>query len=122
MTKDDFKKLWKLNPEGDYDKTSTIVNIHINSNGMGQGNVNGAPVSFEIIYKAYKAYVEGWMRKFGKRDPKYVSNKDKLLSISDFMLEQMYRHSFEVIKTSRDIYLFKDFSDEEIEKLSRTRV
>lgn len=116
----EFDKLWEINPAGNKGETYTILNIHIDTNGMGMQDSLSPPVSLESIHDAYKAYTSGWNRKFGKRASQFISNKDSLKDIKTFLTDQMYLQGFGTFKTNRDLYLFNNFSDEKIKDIGKS--
>ena len=70
---------------------------------------DGSQITYEWLEEKYKEYFDYWNITFGSRDPKYISGKDKLMTIYDFMYNSKYKESF-VIPLShfqdRDPYLF----------------
>lgn len=122
ITPEQFEKFWSLHRTGSQDDLRTVLDFHIYDLGPQDGVINGKPVTFDLIYHSYKNYLDGWKRTFGKRDPKYIANKDALIPPIKFLQEKMYRLSFEHFKTTRDIYLFKNLTNDEIEKIGKQAI
>lgn len=102
------KHFFILNPFGSsveaWNQLRYIVdNSELNNNGE---------VDYYYLYNKYKEYIDYWNTTFGQRDDKYISKSDKKKSIYDFLIENKYNESFEIILNfpARDPYLFGEFS------------
>lgn len=72
---------------------------------------DGSQITYEWLEEKYKEYLEYWNVTFGSRDQKYVGNKDKKMSIYDFLYNAKYKESFVIALNhfqDRDPYLFGD--------------
>lgn len=59
-----------------------------------------------FIKDKYDEYSRWWKGKFGKNDPKYVSAKDKKMTLYDFLMQGGYNNSYTREDQPRDSYLF----------------
>lgn len=122
ITEDEMKRFWALNPTGDYLDTKTIISIHIESKGNGLGLVNGMPITAKLIHESYEAYLGYWKQLYGRKDPKYISKDNQLKTIGRFVTDMDYQRAFNSFQTSRDSYLFKNFTNEQIKAFGLTEV
>jgi hypothetical protein len=118
----EMKLIWALNPAGDYRDTMTVISIEIGSQGNGLGLVNGQPISANLIRKSYENYLNYWKQLYGRKDPRYISKDNQLKSIKDFVIAKDYTREYNTFRTPRDMYLFRDMSDDEIKKNGNTDV
>lgn len=117
VLKNIFETIWELNPIGDKEAAERVFVLHATDGGMGV-YIDGKPATAEYIASVYTAYINYWKQLYGKKDPKYISSKDRLLSLMEFLQDKEYRKSFQSFKTQRDVYLFRDLTDEEVNKIA----
>lgn len=103
----DYKEeTWKLNAFGNEEAFKNRFS-HLVSTGIKE----------EVIYNAYKEYLSWWEQEFGSREAKYISDKNKKVSPSAFLVQEKYKQSF---KTSNKLSSYLKLDTIPIEDMERS--
>lgn len=110
-----FDDFWKLNPNGDKSDAMSVFGFYVDpiSNSLFEYDIR----SVNDLYDCYKEYVRFWKVKFGERDPKYISKKDDLRNIIDYIREDLFKQKFVLPTNSRDYYFFGNLTTKELQTI-----
>jgi len=118
MEKDKLAKrieetIWKLNPEGHFDKTVTMIEaVESNKRKDKDGNL----VTVEYIIAKYNDYFEKWEANWGESPMQFIPKDQKLLSIYNWCMDKKYLEDFEILRKGNPFYLFGNSSRQELQK------
>lgn len=116
-TIEQFKQeLWDLTKKGDpnteYHFTLALMQ---QQEYIQEYDFDNTPVSYKLLKNKYIQYYNAWVAKYGSRDPKYISNKDEVASIGEFISQKRYMEIF-TNSNPKAFYLFGDIDFDELEK------
>jgi hypothetical protein len=75
----------------------------------------GNLVDYKLLKNKYLQYYNGWIAKYGSRDPKYIPSKEELVPVSEFIGNNLYLHVF-TNQNPKSFYLFGDSDFEQLDK------
>jgi len=121
VSKDEFNKLFKLNPSisetlHSPENCIALLNIIIEKQSSDfEGNI----IDFSYISKRWKAYVLEWQRRNKDKDPKYISSKDKLLDFYEYLNTEKYLSDVMEINPESDPRFKLCFGNVTLEELDK---
>ena len=121
VSKEEFNKLFKLNPSiserlHSPENCIALLNIIIEKQSSDfEGNI----IDFSYISKRWKAYVLEWQRRNKDKDPKYISSKDKLLDFYEYLNTEKYLSGVMEINPEADPRFKLCFGNVTLEELDK---
>ena len=103
LSHEDFDNLWEINPKGSKEAAYYITRNFLND---GVRDEQERVIDFDILYTKYKEYVS-YLEPY--QNGKYTKASHEIVSIDDYIGQQLYMRSYRAPKKSRDNYLFGDF-------------
>jgi hypothetical protein len=111
ITEEDFARVFAGCEVGNSNSSLFILRDKIEK---GAKTFQGELITLELIRDKYDEYCQYWKNKYAKSDPKYISSKDKKVTVYDFLMQAMYNNSYEREELPRDYYLFGNTNKQEL--------
>ena len=118
LTKEQFDKLWNINPSfsnpsHNYDNCYSLLNTILS---LTRFTTDGKLRTFDLIYKRYKLHYQVKNTINEGVDPKYIKKENKVLSIYDYVGDEIYNSIEKVPMTQRHFYFWNEMTEEEVQE------
>lgn len=119
MTEEQFKKLWKLNPNfsnaaHNYTNTKYYIEVKLKNETILP---TGEPLTFELLFARYKQFVLHWQRTIGARGEQFVGKKDNLKTLYEYVDERLYESEQREVNPEADPRFKLIFGDVTVENI-----
>lgn len=109
ISKETYKKLWEVNPQGNKEDIRYAIDWYVKSGGDP-----------DFLYDKYSRYVMWWKAKFGERELKYIGKNDELMNLNVFISQGEYNKDYVLSNQSGEHYLGFDIINTSILEKSYT--
>lgn len=117
LSKDDFKKLWALNPtvdnpqhdyENTYNLASGIIFVEIPT-------VDGELITFDLLFDRYSKHIQVKSILNDGVETRYQKKQNQIKPLYEYLANRHFNHIEKLPENSRHFYFWGNLSKEEIE-------